>query len=112
MALSFAKYRGFRVFFGSLQNFMCNLLGEGEPDSLERLVLLSLYCLKLLLFNTRVFLMVYYPIYTRKPKELYKTTSTHLKYLGSNSNFYSKQKAVFANCQLKGIPKPLFFIHI
>lgn len=113
MALSLTKKpRGFKIFFASLQYFTPILLGEGEPDSLESLMLLSLYCLKLLLFNTRVFLMVYYPIYTRKPKELYKTDSMHLKYLGGNSNYYLKQKAVFANGQLKGIPKTLFPIHI
>lgn len=97
MALSFTKTRRFKIFFASLQNFTPILLGEGEPDSLESLRLLSPYCLKLLLFHTAVFLMVYHPIYTRKPRELYKTTSMHFKYLGGNSNCYLKQKAVFAN---------------
>lgn len=96
MALSFTKNRGFKIFSASLQNFTPVLLG-GKPGSLESLMLLLLYCLKLLLFNTRVFLMVYHLIYTRKPKELYKTTSMHFKYLGDNSNCYLKQKAVFAN---------------
>lgn len=97
MALSFTKTRGFKIFFASLQNFMPILLGEGEPDSLESLRLLSPYCLKLLLLNTAVFLTVYHLIYTRNPKELYKTTSIHFKYLGGNSDCYLKQKAVFAN---------------
>lgn len=51
MALSFTKNREFKIFFASLQNFTSVLLG-GKPGSLESLMLLSLYCLKLLLFNT------------------------------------------------------------
>lgn len=73
-ALSFT--RGLKkILLASLQNFTSILLRGGESDSLESLMLVLLYHLRLLLFNTTVFLMLYYPIYMQKAKELYNTES-------------------------------------
>lgn len=56
----------------------------------------TISCLSLLLFNTTISFIVYYPVYSLMSEELHKT-SMPLKYWGVDSDYHLKQKDLFAN---------------